>query len=275
MHFSKSHMKSYISVLYGVVLTLLFFTIFVIAGLSIGVFNDKSIHRSLSESKYFYQIYDELNEKAKEIVKESGLSISVLENAITLDLVYTQGKYYANDSILGKQPTIETELLEHTLTDNINQYLVQRGIEPKEKDFVKGVVNRLSKEYKNSLECRFFGYYAEWKNSFYLLTKFLIPVVFILIGIICYFMFKSHGYNSKGVWYLVYAFMAATIILAGLTGYLLMISHNEALTVAPDYYREFLLDYFKWDSKVFLLISGFATSLSIIMVGTTQLKDED
>lgn len=271
MRHSKINMKKLVSSTFSFLLTLLFFTLFVAFGLCFGVFNNKSIISKVNETSYYNKVYVELNKKAEEIVTQAALPTTVLENVITMERVYVGGNNYINSTLEGKEPQINTDKLKNELSDHIDQYLGEQGIEQTmEVNSVKDkVISRIEQEYLGGVKLQFINYIMELRGDFMNLIKWLIPLLFLLIGTLCGLLFKIHKYKHRSLRYINYALISSSLMMLLATGYLLISKGYEKLNVMPVYYREFLSAYLNWGIKAFLYIGGVVFIIAITLISLT------
>ncbi|MDD3173962.1 MAG: hypothetical protein PHF63_10020 [Herbinix sp.] len=272
MKHKKSRMQAVISCIFALILTLLFITLYVCFGFSLGVFSNRSIIEELNRSNYYNEVYDTLNKNAEELVIKAGFPATVLENVITIERVYVGGRNYVNGVLAGEEPQINTDKFRSDLTSNFDQYLTKQGITRTDdiNTGVEAMISEIENEYKSSIQLQFVNYIIEYKTHFMNLMKVIIPVVTILIGILCFFLIKMRKYKHRGLRYINYALIASSCmtILAG--AYLLVTKQYEKVNVTPDYYNNFLTAYLKWDIMVFMYLGGIGLLISALLISLTS-----
>lgn len=271
MKHRKRKTKTLLSITFAFLLTLLFFVLFVGIGLGIGVFNSRSVKSKINESNYYNRIYVELNKKADEIVKQAALPTAVLEDAITLERLYTDSNLYIDSALKGEKAKINTTKLQAVLTKHINQYFTKQGItKTKEiKSRTDEVTGRIIKEYQSIVKLQFINYYADYRLQFWKTMKLMIPLIIILIGVLCFFLMKIHHNKHRGLRYINYSLISSSLLMSFISMYMLIEKRYDKLNVMPYYYRDFLTLYLKWDIQMFVYIGVLGLILSAVLVSLT------
>ncbi len=266
--------KRLVIIIFTTFLTLLFLVLFLCTGLAIGVFNDKSIQRSLSDSRYYYGLYEDIYNRAEGLLKQGGIPSSVIKDVITLDRVYSNGQNYVSSLMQQRLPDMNGNELNILLYQNINDYLKKEGIDRTNEvaDRIDDIVLKISNLYKNSLELRFIDSYSEYRIEFCNLIKYLIPILLVAIGFICYILLRLHNFKKLGLWFVNYALIASTCIISIFTFILLIRNNYIDVTISPHYYRAFLVEYFRWDTLIFILVSCCTLIFSFLMIKITKYK---
>lgn len=264
----KRIMQRIISSTFAFLLTIIFVCLFALTGLYYGVFNNRIILSKVNESNYFNEVYEELQERAQDILEEAGLPFNVQSEAITLERVYIGGKYYIEDALSGKEPVINSDKVRMQLEQNINLYLAEEGISrTKELDSgIKEVINKIEQEYKRGIHFQFINYIAEYKASFMRLFRMAIPILVLLAGSISVLLIKMHRYKHSGIRYIAYAMIASSCIVISSSAFLLITKSFERMGRLPDYYDRFLTKYLRWDIQVFMYLGGIGMLLAVLMI---------
>jgi hypothetical protein len=237
-------------------------------GFYFGVFNNNSIISKLNESNYYENVHQELQKDTEEIVQKAGFPTTVLDEVITLDRVYVGCKNYMNNTLAGKKSQIKTEKLRNKLNENINQYITKQNIRRTEKlnKGITALVSRIENEYKNRIQLQFLDYFHDNQVKFMNLMKFMIPAVIIIIGILCYFLIRMHHYKHRGVRYITYALIASSFMTMFLSLYVMITKRYQNTEITPEYYRDFVNAYLKWDVMVFINMAGIGLLLAVAMI---------
>lgn len=271
MKHKKTKMKTLTSCTFAFLLTLVFFILTVCIGLGIGVFNSKCVINKLNESDYYNHLYEELYKKADEIVLHAGLPETVLKDVITLEKVYAGSSNYAGYTLEGKEPKISTDRIEKKLRDNIGHYLSKQGISRTEQieSGIDEVTDRIQKEYLSAVKLKFINYYTDYQTQFRNLMKIMIPLLILLIGILCFLLLKIHRHKHRGLRYINYALISSSLLVTLAAAGLRINKGYEKLNIVPNYYRDFLELFFKWDIEVFLYIGGLGLVFSGLLIYLT------
>jgi hypothetical protein len=268
---------SYICSILAFLLSLIFVALFLITGLYLGAFNEKTILSKINESNYYNEVQQELNKNAESIVLKAGLPVSVLENVVTLERVYISGKYYIETALKGSNTDISTEKLRNLLSDNINQYLLENNVDV-DKDLTAGVdeiISRVEQEYKRSIQLEFINSVADYKIRFIQVTKIVLPFIVIVAGLLSYLLVRVNKYIHRGLRYIAYAVMASTIVNTIIALALLLTKSFQKINVKPKYYYNFLVQYFKWDIQIYLYLSIVGIIVSTLLISFVKLKRQN
>ncbi len=268
MKVNRPEIKTFLCCVFSFQLSLLFLALFLLAGLYFGAFNNRVILNKVSESGYYNEIQKELNSRASIIFAESELPAYLLTEVITLERVYTDGRYYMEEVLAGKDPGTNTDKLKDTLKQNIDGYLEENFISPAEEldAGLDGLISRVEQEYKREIEFRFIYYMGEYKTYYRGFVKKAVPVILALTGIISFMLIKMHRYRHRGIRYITYAMITSSCIAGSLACYLLLVKAYDRITVSPEYYSRFLTGYFKWIIQVFLYLSGLGILISVLLI---------
>jgi hypothetical protein len=244
--------------------------------LYLGFFNSKSIISRINETYYYDKVYAETNKRAEEIVLQADLPVTVLKDVITLDRVYIGGNNYVNGTLKGNKPKLSTDKLKSDLNGNIDRYLKEQGIEQTEQ--VKAgqaeVVSRVEKEYLAGVRFKFIDYLIAWKARVGSIMVPLLSLSILLCATLCYLLLRLHKNKHRGLRYINYALISASLLIFIAASYLLLRKDYERLNVMPDYYNDFLTAYFRWDIQVFLYIGGIGILVSVVLISLTRfLRD--
>ena len=257
--------------LFSFLLTLLIFLLITGIGITVGVFNDKSVVNKLSESNYYNKVYEVIHHNAEEAVKEAGFPTVVLENVITLERVYIGGKNYVNDVLNGTEPKIKTDKLRETLLENVDRYLDEQGLIRTEemKNQSEALATVIEEEYRTGINLKFVDYYTEYRTNFMHMAYIGIPMILLLIFVICAMLIRMNQYKHRAVRYINYALIAASCLIILMAIYLLAAKHYSGLNLSPDYYNDFLITYLRWDIMVFLYLGEIGMALSLVLLPLT------
>lgn len=163
MNRNRKKAQKVISSIFAFTLSMVFLFLFLVVGMYFGVFNERVILLKVNESNYYNEVHQEINEKAKSIINGSGLPDSVLDGVLTLERVYVGGKYYIEDTLAGREPSIKTDRVKEDLENNISQYLVQNGIiqTAELKTGIEEMITKVEQEYIREYD---FNLLIIWQN---------------------------------------------------------------------------------------------------------------
>lgn len=175
-------MKKIISYVLVFFLSLFICLSFTLNVLKSEVFEYNNIISKLEKSNYYNKAYISVNNHFENIIEQSGLDKSVLENIVSNEKI----KQDVNDSIKsifeGKEYKVDISLVEENLDKNISEYLKQNNRIPnnKEKETIKEFERKIALIYEedifpNSIFGKFSKVFVKVKD---LLSK-IIPIVYI------------------------------------------------------------------------------------------------
>lgn len=267
MH-NRSKIKAILSLSFAFFLTLLFLIFNLSMGLSFGLFNDKSITKAMNESNYYNAVHKALNSYSEELVTEAGLPVSILEEVFTTQRLYIAGKNYVEQVLRGEESDTKTDKLQKKFSENLEHYLDQEKILETEElqNGTSDLITKLEVEYKAAVSLPFARYFTEYKRQYNTFLRILLPIIIVFISVICYFVIRIHRYRHRGLRYIVYALMAASLLTIVAAVYLLLTKQYTGAVITPDYYKNFLQEYLRWSVTVFLYIGGIGLTISVGLI---------
>ncbi len=257
-----------ISCVFTFILTLLLVILYLCVGFNFGVFNSKTVSRELNESNYYDEVYQEIYGSVQTLVTEAGFPTSVMEEVITFERVYIAGQNYMKAVLSGSEFEIKTDKIRDELTDNIYQYLLEEDLQLTQ-DLDVGIeilVSAVAEDYTEGQQLQFLHDFVEYRDNFLSTIWVLLPILIVLIGFLCYFLIRMQIYIHRGVRYIVYAISSSSLLTVFAAGYLLITEQYAKITIVPDYYKDFIAAYLRWDITVFIYISGIAFTAAIALI---------
>lgn len=273
---SKSKLKTILSTIFAFLLTLFIVSFYILIGINLGLLGDKSITRALNASDYYNEVHSALTGYCEELVTETGLPSTVLEDVITSQRLYIAGKNYIAQVLRGEEPDIKTDKLVNRFKENIDLYLQQENISQtvQLQDATTELITAIEAVYKEAVEFQLTDYITEYRNQFINLTRIFLPLVIVFSGVVCYFIIRLHKYRHRGLRYIVYALMAASLLTILTALFLLITKYYSGIEATPDYYKTFLMQYFRWSILIFVYIGGIGLTLSVaLMALVSYLKN--
>lgn len=272
MKSKKNTIRNLTSMIFALVLTLLFFFLFLSVGLLFGVFNNRVILNKISESNYYNRVYQELEERSDEIFLSRELPVSLLDDVITLEKVYVSGRNYIENVLQNKEYKIPLTQIEEALEQSISEYMMEEGIEatPEITSGIKELVALISGEYRRSIEFQFINYISIYRKSVYQIMKWIFPLGIVCSGLFIFLLLRLHPYKHRGVRYLASSVLSSSslIILGSLL--LLISGFYNKIQIAPDYYLFFIQGYLKWSAVIYLYIGGMGILIGIVLMGLVR-----
>lgn len=279
--------RTLISLLFAFVMTLLFVILTISMGLNIGVFNSRSIIKSIDQSDYYNKAYDRIKQKTETILSEFGLPEDTLSEVITPSRVHADGINYVNARLNNKsqyKPEINKDIELH-----IQQYILnQSGYQPEQQSVQQSDqqleesssnIHRIGKiieeEYKSAVELRFVDYLMTYKANYKKLNAILLPIIFLLMGILSYMLIRMYRHRYRGIRYIAYAMIASSILTLFTVSIWLLRKDFIGFEVSPDYYQQFVSNYVRMGLMVYVYmgIMGLIIAATLItLIGLMRNK---
>ncbi len=257
-----------ISLMFTFILTLLLIVLLVCLDLNFGVFHDKSIIRKVNESNYYNEIYKELNKKAEKLVTEAGFPVSALQDVITLERVYINGKQYVETTLRGEKMEISTVKLQDKLLENMNEYLAGSNILLNKEltSGMEGLATDIDRMYQQGIRLEYIRYLAEYRLKYLSFIRWFLPGILLMIGAVSYFLIRMHPFRHRGIRYIDYALNAASLLAIGTAVYMLRSGFVKQTGITPEYYRNFLSLSLRWDYQVLLYLGCIGVAISLVLI---------
>lgn len=268
MKIGKMKSIELLSCVYAFLLTLIFTTLFVCAGTGFGVFNNRGIIRNLNESNYYNKVYQELQDRTSREIEAAGFPSTILEDSITQDRVYITGKNYQEAMLSTGETYIKTDKLKETLDLRLQQYLKAKGIKATEElaNQLNVLTESIVQDYTNAIELPLLTSIMKYRTNFLSTLLLLVPILIVLAAILCFFLARMHRYVHRGLRYIAYAMLSASIIISAMAGYLMLTKPYQGIAAQPEYYRNFLQIYLRWNITVFAYVGGMGMILAWVLM---------
>ena len=247
-----------ISFIFTFFLAGLFSVLYVGIGFHLGFFNNLGVVRAIDVCGYYNQVYDDMYSSSEEVVAGVGLPSTVLADVITLDYIYIHTKNYMDKSLSGQAVEVNAQQLKDKLTDNIKAYYLKANLNNsyKMEQDITLVTDQIGKKYETIVAVDLPNEINENKARYQgviIVAMLLSALCIVFFGFI---LLKIHKYKHQGLRYIMYAIFAssALIILAAIIN--LVIKSYDRSYIEPNYYREMLGEYLKWDIMLYIYIGG-------------------
>ena len=266
---NKTLALKWISCIYTFILTLIFFGLFLLAGVGFGALNNRGIIRNLDESKYYNKVYEVLYDRASRDVDATGFPRSVLNEVITLERVYFTGKSYHDAIMNSEDASLKTDKLREILDRNLRQYLKAKGVDDPEKlDMnLDQLVDTIEKDYKEAIHLPLLSSLMDYRIKYLKVIVYILPILIFIGAFLCYLLLRIYRnrYIHRGVRYITYAMLSGSVLISMMAGYL-MLAKPYNIIAQPKYYQSFLNGYLNWSIAIFLYIGGLGSVLSLILM---------
>lgn len=268
MKIGKTKSIELLSCVYAFLLTLIFTALFVCAGLGFGVFNDRGIISNLNVSNYYNKVYQKLQERTSRDIEAAGFPQAVLEDSITLERVYITGKNYQEAILSDGEASVKTDKLRQTLDQNLRQYLKAKGVKVTDELTKKldGLTETIVQDYTDAIELPLLQSIMEYRTNYLSTILYLVPILIVLDGILCFFLLRLYRYIHRGIRYIAYAMLSASLLISLSSGYLMITKPYLSITAQPEYYQNFLQTYLRWNITVFIYVGGMGMILAWVLM---------
>ncbi|TAH67239.1 MAG: hypothetical protein EWM47_09310 [Anaerolineaceae bacterium] len=304
-----NNIKAGLSLVFAFLLTVLLVILFISFGLGIGVFNSRSIIKSINKTNYYDKVYVDISQRTEELLLQAGLPSTLLSDIITAGRVHADGmnyikeatskkhQAYTTDNRLSKNQAYTTDnrlsknqpvITDNTLSQpqntlyndikaNILEHIEQIGIR-QSSDLSKEiteVTDAIEYEYKSKIQMRFIEYLMSYKSEYGRLMIVMVPSLILLISVLCYMLIRVHRIIYRGIRYIVYALLASSLMTLAASLYLLLTKSYNKLMLAQDYYYQFMSEYIRLNIIVFTYIGmmGLIVAMALItLIGLMRNK---
>ncbi len=270
MKMNKTVAMRLISFIYAFLLTLILVGLFTGLGIGFGVLNNRSVLHYLDECNYYNKVYEVLYDRASQDIEEAGFPTSVLEEAITLERVYITGRSYHAAVLNGEEAaSLKTDKLKDALEDNLKQYLKAKGAKPdKLTTELEQLIHTIEQDYIDAINLPALAMIAEYRANYLKVVLYLMPLMILMAASLCYLLLRMYRnrYIHRGVRYITYAMMSASILISAMAGYLLLTRPYDGILTQPDYYQSFLNEYLHGSIAIFIYIGGMGLLFSLVLM---------
>lgn len=244
--------KEWLGLLFAFLLTLFFVIVYILFGLGMGIFNSRSITKSVNDSDYFGKVYADVNQRTGELLSQAGLPEKILSDVITQGRVHADGINYIEAAIRKEQPQQKLHMLHGDITEAIREYILQEGsIQSQLSGEIAAVADAVEDEYRSRVQLTFVEYLMGYKEDYSCIVMIIAPTLILLIGILCYLLIRLHRYGYRGMRYIAYSLLASSILTMAGAFYFISTRIYDKIKISPEYYQQFILGYVKMSITVF------------------------
>ena len=262
-----------IKLLFAFIMTLALLVLFISVGLGIGVFNSRSIIKSIDQSDYYNKVYNSIYQKTQILLSEGGLSVDLLSDVITPARVHADGINYVNATLNDKSPYISD--IYNDLVSHISNNQSLEADNSSTNIDIDDIATGIEYEYSNEVELVFVKYLMNIKAGFKKVMIILIPCILLLLIILSYLLIRMDRYKHRGIRYIAYAMIASSVLTVLTAAYCLLSRSYIDSSIVPDYYNQFISSYLKNGITVYIYIGilGFIVALGLItLIGHMRNK---
>ena len=275
-HKKRQRLRNGLSLILAFVLSMLMLCISVLFGVYAGVFNEDVILIQLNKSGYYQNVRDTIEDNLVSDLLPTGLPWEkILTNVVTLERVYIDAKQNIEAALHKNTSTLKEAEIEATFKHNMEVYISDNKVERSEEinRGVEELSGTLTKEYIRLLQFPFVNYFIKYKGIYEKLVILTVPILLILMAAILITLLKLHYYKHRALRYIAYSCTATAIMLLLIPAYLLSSGIYRNIHIAPLYFYNFIVNYLKWDIKIFLYIGVFwLAAVSGLLIGIFYMK---
>ena len=253
MKLKRINSKEWFGLLFAFLLTLFFVIVYILFGLGMGIFNSRSITKSVNDSDYFGKVYADVNQRTGELLSQAGLPEKILSDVITQGRVHADGINYIEAAIRKEQPQQKLHMLHGDIAEAIREYILQEGsIQSQLSGEIAAVADAIEDEYRSRVQLTFVEYLMGYKEDYSCIVMIIAPTLILLIGILCYLLIRLHRYGYRGMRYIAYSLLASSILTMAGAFYFISTRMYDKIKISPEYYQQFILGYVKMSITVFV-----------------------
>ncbi len=265
-----------VSYILSFLMTILFIILYMGIGFQLGFFNSLSVLKAIDESGYYDKAYEDLYRNSEEAITGAKLPLSILTDVVTKDYVYMECKNYVDNSLSGQVPSVDSTELKEKLSERMKTYYLSEnaGNTWAEEQDVKTVVDKIGAQYEEAVTVELAKEFNDNKSRYERVIQGAVVLSAFLIAMISLLLLKIHRHVYRTIRYIMYSILssAVIIILAALISVASGMYNQSYLE--PDYYRQVISAYLKWDLMLFLYIGGISTIVGIGLIYFNRyLKD--
>lgn len=264
---SNEVLRKFISTLFSFFLFLAITLVFSIIAIYFGLFNDQHFLDKMDESNYYNEIYEEVTINISEILSSAKIPKTVGKKVFTLKRVYIDGKNYVEQTISGKDYTIDNVKLRDNLKKSIYNYLDNKNIKLTEelKVSIDEMIELSLKEYQRIVSFKLVDYYTEYKAQFAKVANILLGIAVIIACVICTLLMFLRKKRYQGIRYILYAILGASFMNLLPASYLLLSETYKNVEAEPEFYKYFLVSHLRTDISMFLYVGVLGLVFSGIL----------
>ena len=143
-------LKNILSFILAIIITILICLIFATNLLKTTILNKNYFLSKLNEADYYNQIYVFTESNFEKYINQSGLDEDVIKNLITVDMIKADTEKVLKNIYENTQESIDIEIVEKNLRNNIENYLNQNNLTANPTD-IDDFVQTIGNEYLSCL----------------------------------------------------------------------------------------------------------------------------
>lgn len=242
-----------------------------------GFFNREMTLNKINESDYYTNVYQELMENLKVIADSKEIPETVVTTVFTEKRVYINGKQFIENSLNNNDTVVERDAVEKELETALRAYYKTKNVQITNavQSDMDATIQAMTSEYTRMVRFQFVDYIRKYKAAYDSVMKWLLPILAVLSVLLIAVLIKLHRYPHRGVRYIGIGLVSAGLINLILPLVALIQRWYTDLGIQPDYYAEFLADYFKWSLYSFVYTGVISIVLSIgLFIWMRVLKNQ-
>lgn len=257
-------LSTVIAFLLSIFLTMLSY----LGGIYFGIFNKRILLDSMNTADYYESINEYTYNSVSSLAIPLGLDESIFEGVFTLENASAEGQKLITANLNGETYAPDLSGMEQRLTDNINNYLYHQGLTANEEQQqnIGKFVTTISDQYRSNLKVPYISYYTQVRGLFLKIFVIGMPILLILsIGAVI-LLIRLHKWWHKGLRFITYATLAATIMTCILPLSLLISEVYKRIHISPEYFYYFMTRYIGRSLTTFMIVSAILLAISIVLI---------
>ncbi|MGN0243387.1 MAG: hypothetical protein ACI4CT_04910 [Lachnospiraceae bacterium] len=225
-----------------------------VAGLIVGIgsllgpLRNETVRTALVKTEYYQHVQEEIQEEIQALFLASGLDESLLEDAVTQDVLYPQIKGYIEGSLDGGQPSLDTMEFRKILSDNIEKYLRFQGIGDDIEEMQDGIdilLDSAEEKYCSLAGSNLFQYFAKFRDAVYRIVTVATGALALILFLLCVCLCIRHRTAYHGCNYIAYGWLAGSLL--GLLPFAVILATKvyTRISISTVYFHDFVTEYLR------------------------------
>lgn len=239
-----------------------------LGGIYFGIFNKTILLDSMNTADYYSSIMEYTLDKVSSLAIPLGLDETIFDGVFTLEETSSEGKKLIQANLDGEDYTPDLSGMKKRLTDNINNYLYHEGLtaNDEQKANIDKFVGTIADQFSANLKVPYISYYTQVRNLFVKVFWIGMPILVVLSAAAVILLIRLYQWWHKGLRFITYATLAATIMTAVLPLALLISGVYKRIHLSPEYFYYFMVRYINRSLTTFMIVSALLLAVSAAFI---------
>lgn len=229
-------------------LAILFFGVNVIIGLNLGVFYNGTIEKSIKESKYYEESYEELKTQIQELLSDTEIPAETIFEVVSLQHFYIDARTYLQSVLDGDSSNSSREAQIAIDIEDINTVIRpflqgESDSNPEQQAIMDALSQNIIGAYQEQIIFDLADDFVMYRDSFIRYSALILLGVLVLSGIAIRALNKMHLRKYNSLRYLAYSVVGASGMMLLFTFMLSRRIDYSAIIPEPAYYQKFIEIY--------------------------------